>query len=126
MLNPIKANDPGLIYNTKEVDYVRFLCSQGCTTNKLKQITGGISTCEDQFNASLSSDMNYPSVTLMANSSSFVGTFQRIVTNVGNTSTTYKVNAIGPAALKIVVEPEVLWFNHIRQKKSFIVHAQDN
>ncbi|KAJ8439460.1 hypothetical protein Cgig2_008491 [Carnegiea gigantea] len=124
MLNPTKAIDPGLIYNAEEVDYVRFLCSQGYTRDKLKQITGGISTCQDPFNASLSSDLNYPSVTLVANSSSFVGTFQRIVTNVGNANTTYKVNATGPPALEIVVEPEVLWFNHVGQKKSFIVHVQ--
>ncbi|KAJ8439458.1 hypothetical protein Cgig2_008489 [Carnegiea gigantea] len=124
MLNPTKAIDPGLIYNAEEVYYVRFLCSQGYTRDKLKQITGGISTCQDPFNASLSSDLNYPSVTLVANSSSFVGTFQRIVTNVGNANTTYKVNATGPPALEIVVEPEVLWFNHVGQKKSFIVHVQ--
>ncbi|KAI3945594.1 hypothetical protein MKW92_032561 [Papaver armeniacum] len=44
-INPLKAVNPGLVYDANEVDYVKFLCGSGYDTKSLRIITGDLSTC---------------------------------------------------------------------------------
>ncbi|KAK1320856.1 hypothetical protein QJS10_CPA03g01762 [Acorus calamus] len=60
-INPIKAVNPGLIYDAGEADYVTMLCGQGYNTTKLRLVTGDNSTCSAANNGT-ALDLNYPSM----------------------------------------------------------------
>ncbi|KAJ7970036.1 cucumisin-like [Quillaja saponaria] len=45
LLNPVKAIDPGLVFNASEPDYNSYLCKQGYNTTTLRLITGERSVC---------------------------------------------------------------------------------
>ncbi|RVW26973.1 Cucumisin [Vitis vinifera] len=62
-INPVKAVDPGLIYNTSKPDYINFLCKQGYNTSTLRLITGDDSVC-NSTKPGRAWDLNYPSFSL--------------------------------------------------------------
>ncbi|XP_028797589.1 cucumisin-like [Neltuma alba] len=76
-INPIKAVSPGLVYDTSESDYVRFLCGQGYKTKFLRYIMDGHINCKKTKNETVW-DLNLPSFTLKRNISvSFGNLFRR-------------------------------------------------
>ncbi|KAJ4719934.1 Cucumisin [Melia azedarach] len=123
-VNPIKALNPGLVYDAETIDYVKFLCGQGYNTSRLRLVTGDNSTCSEMINGTVW-DLNYPSFALSvlptesSNISSRV--FKRVVTNVGSTSSTYRASVTAPAGLKIQANPNVLSFTSLGQKQNFTV-----
>lgn len=120
-IDPIKAAQPGLIYDAGEADFVTFLCGQGYSSKSLKLVTGDNSTCTSANNGTVW-DLNYPSFALSAESgTSLIRTFQRTVTNVGSPVSTYKSIITAPSGLNIKVEPSVLSFKAMGQKQSFTV-----
>ncbi|KAJ9684408.1 hypothetical protein PVL29_016726 [Vitis rotundifolia] len=106
-LNPVKAANPGLVYDAGAADYIKFLCGQGYSTENLRLITGDNSTCTKATNGTVW-DLNYPLLT---------------VTNVGSPVSTYKVKVTAPPGLTVKVEPSVLTFKSIGQKRTFTVTA---
>ncbi|CAJ1967806.1 unnamed protein product [Sphenostylis stenocarpa] len=125
-INPIKALNPGLVYDANETDYVNFLCGHGYDTKKLKSITKDSSKCT-QTNNGMALDLNLPSFALSINSSTpFHGTFHRTVTNVGSNTSTYKarVTALPPSLSNFKVEPDVISFSSVGQKKSFTLSIE--
>lgn len=123
-INPVKAKDPGLVYDAGEVDYVKFLCGQGYSTRQLQLVTGDQSTCSAENNGTVW-DLNYPSYALSTKyGESITRTFQRTVTNVGTQKSTYKAIVNAPAGLKIQVQPNVLYFQSLGQKQSFVVTVE--
>ncbi|RXI08886.1 hypothetical protein DVH24_023030, partial [Malus domestica] len=62
-INLKRAQHPGLVYDPTELDCIKFLCSQGNTTELLQIITGWNSSCSSQSNEGrgLSDHLNYPS-----------------------------------------------------------------
>ena len=120
-INPLKAVDPGLIYDAGEADYVSFLCGQGYNKMKLRIVTGNITTCSAPNNATVW-DLNYPSFALSSNVSGIiVRTFNRIVTNVGLGNSTYQANVFSPSGLVVDVSPSTLVFTTVGEKQSFLV-----
>ncbi|KAI3904243.1 hypothetical protein MKW92_041432 [Papaver armeniacum] len=117
-INPLKAVNPGLVYDANEVDYVKFLCGSGYDTKSLRIITGDLSTCTSNGTVW---DLNYPSFALTAKNTSFRQTFHRTVTNVGSPGSTYKARVFGPSNIKIKVVPSTLSFKTPGQKRSFVV-----
>ncbi|RZC61319.1 hypothetical protein C5167_023068 [Papaver somniferum] len=93
-INPLKAVNPGLVYDANEADYVKFLCGSGYNTKSLRIVTG---------------DLNKPFIELST------------VTNVGSPGSTYKARVFGPSNLKIKVVPSTLSFKTPGQKRSFVV-----
>ncbi|RZC58167.1 hypothetical protein C5167_005463 [Papaver somniferum] len=104
-INPLKALNPGLVYDANEVDYVKFLCGSGYDTKSLRIVTGDLSTCTSNETVW---DLNYPSFALTAKNTSFRQTFHRTVTNVGSPGSTYKARVLGPSNLKIKVVPRTM------------------
>ncbi|PWA48270.1 hypothetical protein CTI12_AA489780 [Artemisia annua] len=120
-INPLKAVDPGLIYDAGEADYVSFLCGHGYNKMKLRIVTGNITTCSAPNNATVW-DLNYPSFALSSNVSGIiVRTFYRIVTNVGLGNSTYQANIFSPSGLVVDVSPSTLVFTTVGEKQSFLV-----
>ncbi|KAK2968591.1 hypothetical protein RJ640_009419 [Escallonia rubra] len=119
-INPVRAANPGLVYDSEEIDYVKFLCGQGYSTKSLQLVTGDNTTCSAANNGTVW-DLNYPSFTLSALSSNVTRVFHRTVTNVGSPVSTYKAIVAAPKGLEVQVEPSVLSFKSIGQKQSFVV-----
>ncbi|KAF5729630.1 cucumisin family protein [Tripterygium wilfordii] len=125
-INPLKAVDPGLVYDAGEVDYIKFLCGQGYNTTTLRSITGDSSSCNLATKTTVW-DLNYPSFTVSSSSGQFVTRiFHRTVTNVGSDVSTYKAIISAPKGLSVQVSPSVLTFKSLGEKQSFIVTIQAN
>ncbi|KAK7300772.1 hypothetical protein RJT34_11622 [Clitoria ternatea] len=124
-LNPIRALNPGLVYDANEVDYVQFLCGQGYDTRSLRAISGDSSTCT-QANRGYVWDLNLPSFTISTRYSTYTSVvFHRTVTNVGFATSKYVATiATYPSTLKIQVVPNVLTFSSLGQKLSFRVQIE--
>ncbi|KAK9123133.1 hypothetical protein Sjap_012735 [Stephania japonica] len=121
----VKAIDPGLVYEAFEDDYVKMLCSIGYKPEKIKLITGNTSTsiCPPNYKGT-TKNLNYPSMAMVI--SDIVkkeATFFRTVTNVGLANSTYRATVTSPSELVVSVEPNVLLFNSLNEKQSFVVKA---
>ncbi|CAH2033554.1 unnamed protein product [Thlaspi arvense] len=123
-VNPIKAADPGLVYETSKEDYLNMLCSLKYTSQALGTISGGNFTCSKESKLTVR-DLNYPSMAAKVSSSSDI-TFSRTVTNVGKAGSTYKAQLSSDPRLSIRVDPNTLSFNSLGEKKSFIVTISRN
>ncbi|CAI0443433.1 unnamed protein product [Linum tenue] len=128
-IDPIKAVNPGLVYDAGEIDYVRMLCGQGYNATQLRLVTGDSSASCSEATDGTVWDLNYPSFALSSGKpmASVARVFHRTVTNVGSAAaTTYKVSISGPGlgALKVRVEPKTLAFNKIGEKQSFVVTVE--
>ncbi|KAE8648816.1 hypothetical protein Csa_008904 [Cucumis sativus] len=121
-LNPLGAVHPGLIYDASEIDYVRFLCGQGYTTELLQLVSDGSNTCSSNDSDTVF-DLNYPSFALSTNISVPINqVYRRTVTNIGSRSAMYKATIINPwKNLDIKVNPSVLSFTSLGEKQSFEV-----
>lgn len=120
-IDPLKAVNPGLIYDAGEIDYVNFLCGQNYSTKSLRLVTGDESSCSEATKAAVW-DLNYPSFALSAEPHTPTKrTFHRTVTNVGSPFSTYKATVKAPQGVNIRVEPVVLSFKSLGQKQSFVV-----
>ncbi|XP_050250625.1 cucumisin-like isoform X1 [Quercus robur] len=118
-INPLKALNPGLIYDIDASDYVKFLCGQGYSTKLLQSITGDNSSCLEGSDGTVF-DLNYPSFALSIQPSNSIShVFNRTVTNVGTSPSTYKAIVTIPTGLSIKVNPSVLSFTSSGQKQSF-------
>lgn len=117
ILNPMKVENPGLVYDAGPKDYVNFLCGIGYDNSSLRRVTGDHSVCT-KFRTT-ASNLNYPSISI----SKFHGksSVVRTVTNVGSTNSTYRVRVSPPRGLSVRVVPSVLKFNFYGQKRSFTV-----
>ncbi|KAK4774452.1 hypothetical protein SAY86_009387 [Trapa natans] len=123
-IDPLRALNPGLIYDADETDYVKFLCGQGYDTRRLQAVTGDQSTCTAANNGT-TWDLNYPSFAAStSNSGAVYRTFTRIVTNVGYDSSVYRSTVFAPVGLKIQVTPSMLSFKSIGEKVSYQVTVE--
>ncbi|KAK6160016.1 hypothetical protein DH2020_003397 [Rehmannia glutinosa] len=125
-IDPVKAVDPGLVYETFTEDYIKLLCSLGYDSTKLKQIFGVNTTCPAGPQTT-PKDLNYPSMTSQIKTSggnknvTFSEKFARTVTNVGPEKSTYKVTTSTSPEYNITVTPNVLTFGATNEKESFDV-----
>ncbi|KAK8935945.1 hypothetical protein KSP39_PZI013421 [Platanthera zijinensis] len=123
-LNPLAAVKPGLVYDVDEKDYIKMLCAEGYNTTNLRAVTGDSSACTSATNATVLG-LNYPSVSLLVKHGiPFSNSFQRTVTNVGKSNSIYKATISAPASIKISVESDILSFEALLEKKSFLVKIE--
>ncbi|GLU11532.1 hypothetical protein SLE2022_282710 [Rubroshorea leprosula] len=123
-INPAKAINAGLVYETSKENYIQVLCSIGYTSNIIRIISGDNSSCSESLKNVSARDMNYPSLAAQVPvNKTFKLEFHRTVTNVGSANSTYKVQVSQNSkhSLNVTVVPEVLSFKSINEKKSFNV-----
>ncbi|PIA50639.1 hypothetical protein AQUCO_01200090v1, partial [Aquilegia coerulea] len=117
-INPIKAINPGLVYDALEGDYLKFLCSIGYTTKQIRTLSGHNTKCSNHSKGS-PMDLNYPSMI----SDVAEANFTRTVTNVGVANSTYTAKITSPPSIEIKVTPKVLSFKSLNEKHSFVVRV---
>lgn len=113
-IQPSKAADPGLVYDTSYTDYLRFLCSS----------TGNV--LDPSFNcptpAPSPSNLNYPSLAIANLKGST--TVMRTVTNVGAANSSYSVTVNPPRGYSVRLSPARLYFGAAGEKQSFNITIQ--
>ncbi|KAL5719219.1 hypothetical protein ACHQM5_012029 [Ranunculus cassubicifolius] len=118
-IQPNKAAHPGLVYDLKFDDYLRYLCqrkSENFTEAQLNKLAD-----EKPFKCPTSYNLlnfNYPSITV-PNLSGEV-TVSRTLTNVG-TPGTYEVQFIEPQGVTMTVNPTKLEFKKVGQEESYSI-----
>ncbi|CAN6171241.1 unnamed protein product [Urochloa humidicola] len=130
-LNPVKARDPGLVYDASEGDYIAMLCAQGYNATALTLITGSNATACTAANGSttagsIGSNLNYPTMAAQVEpGKNFTVSFPRTVSNVGDAGAVYNVEVVfgtGAAGnLAVTVSPSRLEFGEQSTKASFTV-----
>ncbi|KAI3798261.1 hypothetical protein L1987_33532 [Smallanthus sonchifolius] len=117
-LNPLKAMDPGLVYDTKADDYILFLCNNGYTKDQIKRITGTTVTCPKEHTTN--ANLNYPSITVFSLQSTM--TIKRTVRNVGYKKTSiYFASIVSPNGVEVTVWPRILCFSYFSDESSYYV-----
>uniref|UniRef100_A0A0A9C8X7 Subtilisin-like protease fibronectin type-III domain-containing protein n=1 Tax=Arundo donax TaxID=35708 RepID=A0A0A9C8X7_ARUDO len=117
-MDPIKALNPGIIFDAQPEDYTSFLCAAGYDDHSLHLMTGDNSTCTHRISSSATA-LNYPSITIPYLKKSYSVT--RTVTNVGNPRSFYRAVVSAPQGVNVTVTPEVIVFENSGVKKTFTV-----
>lgn len=109
-LNPEKAKDPGLVYETGCEYYIKYWC---------KEAGRSFSRCPETL---AHRQINYPSMAAHVEPDKpFSIYFDRRVTNVGSIDTTYVAKVTGESDLQVVVNPDSLHFTNINESQDFTV-----
>ncbi|RWR75986.1 subtilisin-like protein protease SBT4.3 isoform X1 [Cinnamomum micranthum f. kanehirae] len=119
-IDPLKAVDPGLVYDTQEDDYIQLLCNVGYSEKEIELISGKKVACGNVTGTAR--HLNYPSMQLLVEANkSFSNNFTRSVTNVGSPISTYKATVSEDPQLQVTINPNVISFKSLNEKQSFIV-----
>lgn len=121
-INPLKAIDPGLVYDLKADDYILFLCNNGYTEDQIKRIIslvpGKNVNCPKEMTSN--TNLNYPSITISSLESSVI--IKRTVRNVGGRKTSvYFARIVCPHGVEVTVWPMILFFSYFRDEVSYYV-----
>ncbi|KAG5021625.1 hypothetical protein AAZX31_07G042600 [Glycine max] len=126
-VHPVKAMNPGLVYDISTSDYVNFLCNSNYTTNTIHVITRRNADCSGAKRAGHSGNLNYPSLSAvfqLYGKKRMATHFIRTVTNVGDPNSVYKVTIKPPRGTVVTVKPDTLNFRRVGQKLNFLVRVQ--
>ncbi|XP_031129486.1 subtilisin-like protease SBT5.6 isoform X2 [Ipomoea triloba] len=113
-IQPSKAADPGLVYDSSYTDYLLFICSVTGTS-----LDPSFKCPEKDLSPS---NLNYPSLAIAGLKGSMV--VKRTVTNVGSANATYSVEVKAPAGYSVKISPMVLRFMEVGEKQSFSVSVK--
>ncbi|KMZ56861.1 Subtilisin-like serine protease [Zostera marina] len=126
-VNPVKANNPGLVYDSQHTkkDYVKYLCGLGYTSKQVSIFLRHKSTCSDDEDKTVDGiDLNYPSMIVdLTHSNKYRRRFSRIVTNVGRPQN-YTVSISPPHGFSVTVRPKTLKFKSVGQRLKFTVDVR--
>ncbi|XP_051131206.1 subtilisin-like protease SBT3.18 [Andrographis paniculata] len=118
-MNPVKAFDPGLVYDVTPRDYAHFLCNIGYTSEQIRAMgVCGPDRCRDKLEPDW--NLNYPAITLW--DLRHAATVRRTVRNVGIRKTAvYFVRVEKPDGVEVVVWPRVLVFSPWKEEWRYYV-----
>ncbi|XVF40242.1 hypothetical protein PTKIN_Ptkin01aG0096400 [Pterospermum kingtungense] len=112
LFRPIKAADPGLVYDSSYEDYVSYICSIG------QQRLYNLESCPT--NLPSPANLNYPSIAIPKLDNTV--TIRRTLTNVASGTRRYSFKAQSPPEFHVKASPRTLCFiNRIGQKHSFTI-----
>lgn len=123
-VNPVKARNPGLVYDMDEMSYIQFLCKEGYNGSSLAVLVGSRSmNCSSLLPGIGYDALNYPTLQLSVRTEQkpTIGIFRRTVTNVGPFPAIYNATIKAPKGVEITVKPKSLSFSRASQKRSFKV-----
>ncbi|KAL6005537.1 hypothetical protein ACLOJK_006104 [Asimina triloba] len=123
-VEPERASNPGLVYDIAAEDYLEYLCSLNYTAFQLALFEGGANYDCPADRVVQAGDLNYPSFALLVDAgraSNATATYRRTVTNVGPPSSKYVVFVTEPSGVDVMIEPRVLNFRKVVEKKSYNV-----
>ncbi|KAL3331238.1 hypothetical protein AABB24_034845 [Solanum stoloniferum] len=118
-VNPSRASDPGLIYDLPFEDYVPYLCGLNYTNRQVGNLLQRKVNCSE-VKSIPEAQLNYPSFSIFGLGST-PQTYTRTVTNVGDATSSYKVEVASPKGVVIEVEPSELNFSQLNQKLTYQV-----
>ncbi|KAK4365283.1 hypothetical protein RND71_016641 [Anisodus tanguticus] len=117
-VNPSRANDPGLIYDTPFEDYVPYLCGLKYTNREVGNLLQRKVKCSE-VKSIPEEQLNYPSFSIRLRSTP--QTYTRTVTNVGDAKSSYKLEIVSPKGVVVKVKPSELNFSMLNQKLTYQV-----
>uniref|UniRef100_A0A0E0QJT3 Subtilisin-like protease n=1 Tax=Oryza rufipogon TaxID=4529 RepID=A0A0E0QJT3_ORYRU len=127
-VDPMRAMDPGLVYDITPVDYVNFLCNLNYTEQNIRAITRRPADCRGARRAGHAGNLNYPSMSATFAADGTRATmkthFIRTVTNVGGGRAVYRATVRSPEGCAVTVQPRQLAFRRDGQKLSFTVRVE--
>ncbi|KAK6934037.1 Peptidase S8 propeptide/proteinase inhibitor I9 [Dillenia turbinata] len=119
-LSPLKALNPGLVYETTAKDYLYFLCYYGYPENKVRAMSKLNFSCPKSSSEDLISNINYPSISIGHLSRNQGGrTIKRTLTNVALQNSTYIALIQSPKGLLVKVSPKKITYREGIRKASF-------
>ncbi|KAA3454190.1 CO(2)-response secreted protease-like [Gossypium australe] len=110
-ISPVKALNPGLVFETTTEDYLRFLCYNGSPEKTIRSMSKTNFKCPTKSSGDLISNINYPSISIskLEKRKGFL-TIKRSVTNVGHPNVTYTSTVQAPMGMKVKVLPKKITF----------------
>ncbi|KAL6967597.1 hypothetical protein U1Q18_033406 [Sarracenia purpurea var. burkii] len=122
-IDPVRAVNPGLVYDATTRDYIKMLCNIGYGTKRVRAMSRGKNiSCPILRKRGTARDLNYPSMAAyLYNEKPFKIRFLRRVTNVGLAKSTYKSEVSAEPGVDVKVVPQVLSFNSLGERRSFVV-----
>ncbi|XP_009767539.1 subtilisin-like protease SBT1.8 [Nicotiana sylvestris] len=120
-VNPQKALSPGLVYDIRIQDHIKFLCSLDYPMDQIQAIVKRVNfTCANKF--ADAGQINYPSFSVLFGiNSTRVVRYTREVTNVGAAESVYEVAIDAPSSVTATVKPPKLVFKKVGEKLHYTV-----
>ncbi|KAH7681833.1 Peptidase S8 subtilisin-related protein [Dioscorea alata] len=119
-INPIKAMNPGLVYNRNFDDYIGYMCFLNYDPTYMQRFNSRKVDCSKEKKIK-PSQLNYPSIMVTLSSNSPDETVMRTVTNVGNANSDYTPRIFHPANANLILSTNKLQFSAQNQQLSFNV-----
>uniref|UniRef100_A0A6N2K285 Sulfotransferase n=1 Tax=Salix viminalis TaxID=40686 RepID=A0A6N2K285_SALVM len=121
-INPHKALNPGLVFETTTEDYLQFLCYYGYPEKNIRSMSKTNFNCPRINIDRLISNINYPSISISnLDRHKPAQTIKRTVTNVGCPNATYISRVHAPVGLEVKVFPNKIAFVEGLTRVSFKV-----
>ncbi|KAK4794943.1 hypothetical protein SAY86_012937 [Trapa natans] len=120
-VNPLRAMDPGLVYNISPNDYVTHLCTLGYRSSNIFTVSHRNVSCREVLRRSRGFSLNYPSISATFRGRATKKIIRRKVTNVGEAKSVYTVKVAEPEGVRVRVRPRQLAFERIGQTLSYKV-----
>jgi subtilisin family serine protease len=110
-VDPLRALDPGLVYDAGARDHVLFLCSLGYEAEQIRRmVLPSAGPLDTSCPVVAEEDLNYPAIVLADLSTT--ATVRRTVTNVGaNRAAVYRAFVASPPGARAAVWPPELAFS---------------
>ncbi|KAJ4750349.1 Subtilisin-like protease SBT3.3 [Rhynchospora pubera] len=119
-INPLKAMDPGLVYDIEARDHVLFLCSIGYSKEQINRMVVPSSGLDISCTGNHSdTDLNYPAITI--SDLRWTTTVKRTLTNVGHGHALYYPIITSPQGVHTWVWPNRLVFKYYKEKLSYFL-----
>ncbi|XP_070038862.1 subtilisin-like protease 4 [Nicotiana tomentosiformis] len=117
-VNPSRATDPGLVYDTPFEDYLPYLCGLNYSNREVGNLLQRKVNCLE-VKSIPEAQLNYPSFSIRLRSTP--QTYTRNVTNVGDAKSSYKVEIVQPKGVAVKVKPSKLNFSMLNQRLTYQV-----
>ncbi|RLN20071.1 hypothetical protein C2845_PM02G16600 [Panicum miliaceum] len=113
-VNPIRAADPGLVYDLSVPEYAGYICSLLGDRGLAAIVRNSSLSCSSLPRMPVA-QLNYPTITVPLQPAPF--TVNRMAANVGPSESTYTVKVDVPRLLTVHVSPGTLVFTRNGEKK---------